>query len=286
MTTTTTDKRAGLVHYLTQPGLLGRLSRGNPKLAPWILIGVHLLPLAIVVLIWSIGLAPAFDSIHWIPAILATVIAVTIPLPMMFAFGFWGVGAASGRDGGDQFDDDFTPLVAFGLGWLRWLLQLIMIGGIILATILIWMDFRPWHLLSTAEIDAMPEELASMPLPEDWERVGEPSDDWKNDHTAYRSPHAQLEESFYAPVTYGEMKAWVNDSTVWERSEFGPIDAIECDDSLQWCDAERVVQPGEPREYTVTFKWNDTSGVTDSSGHPLKTVRVELSYAENGGPWK
>lgn len=285
MTTATTDKRAGFLRYLTQPGLLAKLSRGNPKLAPWVLIGVHLLPVAIVVLIWWIGLSPVFDNIHWIPGILATIIAVAVPLPMMYAFGFWGVGAASGQDGGDQFDGDFTPLVAFGLGWLRWLLQLVMIGGVMVGTILIWLDFRPWYVLTSPEIDAMPSEVAAMPIPPDWEEVGEPSDDWKTDHMSYTKPHAQFRAYFYAPVSYEEMVKWVNDTTAWENSRFGAIDRIDCDASLEWCDAERVPAPGEPREYSLTISWHETTGVTDETGQPLRSVDVELKYAEDGQPW-
>lgn len=280
-----TSKPSSWLRYVAQPGLLGRLSNGNPRLAPWVLIGAHLLPLAVVVLVWYIGLSPMFNGIHWIPAVVATVVAVGMPLPLMYAFGFWGVGVNSGRDGGDQFEGDFSPGVAFGLGWLRWLLQLITIGGMILAAIFIWMDFRPWYLLSSPEIDAMPQDIATMPIPDGWERVGEPSDDWKKDHLAYTKPHAQLEETFYAPVTYEQMKAWASDTATWDQSTFGPIENVDCDVSLQWCDAERAVAHGQPREYTMTFRWNETSGVTDDSGQPLNTVRVELAYAEDGQPW-
>ena len=273
------------LRYVAQPGLLGRLSKGNPKLAPWVLIGAHLLPVAVVVLIWYGGLSPIFNGIHWIPAVVATVVAVGLPLPMMYAFGFWGVGVSSGIEGGDQFEGDFAPNVAFGLGWLRWLLHVIAIGGMVLAAILIWMDFRPWHLVSSPQIDAMPQELASMPIPKDWERVGDLSDDWKKGHLAYTKPHAQLEVSFYTPLSYEEMKTWAHDSAAWKQSKFGAIANIECDDSLQWCDAERTVVQGKPREYTMTFRWDDTSGGTNSSGQALKTIRVELAYAEDGQPW-
>lgn len=285
MTTSSTDKRAGFLRYLTQPGLLGKLSRGNPKLAPWVLIGVHLVPVAIVALIWWIGLSPAFDDIHWVPAVLATVVAVVVPLPMMYAFGFWGVGAASGQDGGDQFDQDFSPVVAFGLGWLRWLLQLVMIGGVIGGTILIWLNFRPWYVLSSPEIDAMPSQIAAMPIPEDWEKLGEQSENWKGDHASYTKPHAQLTESYYVPITYDEMVAWVNDASAWEESKFGAIDRIDCDASLEWCDAERVPAPGEPREYSLTISWHESSGVTYENGEPVRTVDIELTYAEDAQPW-
>lgn len=279
------SERVSWLRNLTRPGPLGRLSKGNPKRAPLVLIVVHLLPLAVVALIWFVGLAPVFDNIHWIPAILATIVAVAVPLPMMYAFGFWGVGASNGHDGGDQFDDDFEPLVAFGLGWLRWLLQLLLIGGLLLGTIFIWFNFRPWYILGSPEIDAMPQDLASMPIPNDWEQVGQPSDGWKRDHMAYTKPHAELELSFYAPFTYEQMKAWVNDSNAWDQSEFSAIDHIECDDSLQWCDADQVAPPGQPREYTMTFRWDDTPGVTDDEGKPLSEVRIELSYAEDGQAW-
>ncbi|MFE6508849.1 hypothetical protein ACFVDI_17355 [Nocardioides sp. NPDC057767] len=282
---TTTGKRAGILRSLTQPGLLGRLSRGNPKSAPWVLSGVHLLPVAIVVLIWWIGLSPAFDSIHWVPAILATVVAVAVPLPMMYAFGFWGVGAASGQDGGDQFDGDFTPLVAFALGWLRWVLQIVMIGGVMIGTVFIWLDFRPWHFLSSPEIDAMPNKIAAIPIPDDWEESSQPSEDWKKDHTSYTKPHAQLRAYFYAPVTYKEMTEWVNHTSAWEQSKFGAIDHIECDSSLEWCHAERVPAPGEPREYSLTISWHEARGVTDGAGQPLHSVDIDLKYAAEGQPW-
>ncbi|MEI7056056.1 hypothetical protein WBG06_09605 [Nocardioides sp. CCNWLW239] len=282
--TSTTNDRAGILRHLTQPGLLGRLSRGNPKLAPWVLIGVHLIPVAIVALIWWIGLSPVFDGIHWVPAIAATIVAIAVPIPMMYAFGFWG--AASGQDGGDQFDEDFTPLVAFGLGWLRWLLQIILIGGVMMGTILIWMDFRPWYISSSPEIDALPDDIATMPIPDDWEGIGEPSADWKKDHMAYTKPHAQFRASFYTPVTYDEMTDWVKNTSAWENSGFGAIDQIDCDASLEWCDAERVPEPGEPREYSLTISWHEARGVTDEAGNALHSVDVELKYAEDGQSWQ
>lgn len=285
MTTATTDKHSGFLRYLTQPGLLVKLSRGNPKLAPWVLIGVHLVPVAIVVLIWWIGLSPAFNGIHWIPAILATVVAVAVPLPMMYAFGFWGVGAASGQDGGDQFDGDFTPAVAFGLGWLRWLLQVVMIGSVVIGTVFIWLDFRLWHFMGSPEIDAMPDEIAAIPIPDDWEESNRPSDGWKKDHTSYTKPNAQLRAYFYAPVSYAEMTEWVKDSSTWEQSKFGAIDHIDCDASLEWCDAERVPAPGEPQEYSLTISWHEARGITDDAGQALHSVDVELKYAEDGQPW-
>ncbi|MBC3192192.1 hypothetical protein H7X46_14090 [Pseudonocardia sp. C8] len=271
-----------------RPGLLGRLSKGSTGKAALILVAAHLLLLLVCLGIWYAGLAPVFDRAHWIPAVLVTVVAVAGGTFLMASFGFWGVGAHSGQDGGDQFEGDFSPAAAFGLGWLRWALQIVVIGSVGMLVILTWMNFRPWYILSSPGIDAMPTQVAGMPIPRDWEQSDtEKDDDWKRDRAAYTKPHARYEQSYYAPVrTFAEMERWVSDEAAWKQSRFGAITNVDCDERIERCRADKVPAAGEPEEHFIEVYFSELDGVTDSSdGSPLNSVRVVLYYAEDGQEW-
>lgn len=271
-----------------RPGVLGRLSRGSAGRAALVLIAVHLLLLLVCLGIWYAGLAPVFDGVHWIPAIVVTVVAAVGVTLLMASFGFWGVGAHSGRDGGDQFEGEFGAAAAAGLGWLRWALQIVVIGSVGMLVILTWTDFRPWYVLSSPGIDAMPEQVAGMPVPGGWEPSGaDTDDDWKRDRSAYTKPHARYEQHFYAPVkTFAEMEQWVSDETAWKQSRFGAITHVDCNADIERCRADRVPAPGEPEEHFIEVYFSELDGVTDSAdGSPLNSVRVVLYYAEDGQEW-
>lgn len=272
-----------------RPGLLGRLSKGGGfGKAALILVAVHLLLLLVCLGIWWAGLAPVFDQVHWIPAIVVTVVAVAGVTFLMASFGFWGVGANSGQDGGDQFEGDFSPAAAFGLGWLRWAVQVVVIGSVGMLVIMTWMNFRPWYIFSSPGIDAMPNQVAGMPIPGGWERSGaDEDDDWKRDRSAYTKPHARYEQNYYAPVrTFAEMERWVSDEAAWKQSQFGAITNVDCNERIGRCRADKIPAAGRPEEHFIEVRFSQLDGVTNSDdGSPLNSVRIALYYAEDGQEW-
>lgn len=261
---------------INRPGLLGRLSRGRGGRAVLVLIGAFLAPVVLCGLIWLLGLVPVFENARWIPIGLVGVAGLVSITVLFAAFGVWGVGAGSGQDTGDQFTGDFRPLVAFGLGWLRWLMQIVMIGGVLLAFVAVWTDLRWWRLVSTPEIDALPARAATMPVPADWTPSGTSTgDDPDNPY-----PNGYFERRYDVPASYGyaRMKAWMS-GPGWADAPggaaFGALQALRCDSVATHCTAELSPAPGDLPQYTV-HAWFSRS----PSGAGAPGVRLRLTYAE------
>lgn len=229
--------RAGWV-WLVKPGRLARLGHGRGGRAALLLIGIFLVPVVACWLIWVIGLIPIFEYARWVPIALVSIVGVAGILGLFFAFGFWGTGANSGQDGGDQFGE-FRPLVAFGLGWLRWLMQVVLVGGCLYAWIAVYTDFQVWHLTSTPEIDALPARVASMPVGADWKpRHTETGNDGDNPY-----PNGYYQRDFDVPAgyTYARMKTWMS-GPAWANS-FGALRRPHCDTYGRSCRAEVAGKP-------------------------------------------
>jgi len=261
---------------VSRPGLLGRLSQGRGGRAVLVLIGVFLVPVVLCGLIWLLGLVPIFDSVRWIPIGLVIIVGLVSITVLFAAFGVWGVGASSGRDTGDQFTGDFRPLVAFGLGWLRWFMQIVMIGGIMLAFMAVWTDLRWWRLVSTPEIDALPARAATMPVPADWSPAGTATgDDPDNPY-----PNGYYERRYDVPASYtfARMRDWMS-GPGWANdpggAAFGALQAQHCVSVAAHCTAELTPAPGELPRYTV-HAW--FSRARSEAGTPQ--VRLRLTYAE------
>lgn len=255
-----------LVAYAHKPGLLGRLSGGRVGRAALVLIGTYLVLPVVCVLLWVVGLAPVFARAHWIVAILATVIFLAMLMWVGLAFGFWGTGAYSGRDGGDQFGGDFTPGAATGLGWLRWFMQVVGIGACAIPLVALWSDARWWHLVSRPEIDGLQDRAATMPIPRGWTPTssvlsatppGLPQDVY------------EFEQGFDVPNRYtaAAFKKWL-ESPRW-RASFGALQEIECDRDIGRCEADVTPPPGEDVRFSVEL-WYAPS------------VRVKLQYWPHG----
>lgn len=260
---------AELLEYARRPGLLGRLSRGHFGRACLVLVVANLVPVLVVGLLWAIGISPAFDGIFWIPALLASVVYVASVLWLMRAFGFWGVGAASGIDGGDQFEGDFTPGQAFALGWLRWAMQIVMIGVPFVLVAMLWVGVRWWHISPGPEIRAVPDKATDIPVPGDWHETGttEKRPEWSTHHGSYV-------RSFDLPdgYTYGDVRAWFS-SAPWEET-LGRLEEAECSTDIERCTADIAPAPGENLSYSLEVWYNDNSIVEDLP----PSLRVKLVY--------
>lgn len=237
----------------TRPGLLHRLSGGRTGRAALVLVGCHLGLVALVALLWFVGLAPVFDGWRWVVAVPASAVYLVGVVWLMVAFGFWGVGANSGQDGGDQHTD-FSPGAAFGLGWLRWALQIVTIGGVFLLLVLLWMDMRWWHLFSTPEVEQLPATAATIPVPQDWTL-----DDVVVGDKPMGAPQASYRQDFDAPDGFdaADFERWFR-SAEWDDT-FGPRQAVECDDDATSCAAELAPSGGGPATYFVEASWRQSS---------------------------
>jgi hypothetical protein len=255
----------------TRPGLLHRLSGGRGGRAALVLVGSHLGLAAVVALLWFVGLAPVFDGWRWVVAVLASAVYLVGVPWLVTAFGFWGVGVNSGQDGGDQHTD-FSPGVAFGLGWLRWALQIVTIGGAFLLLLLIWTDMRWWHLFGDPRVDDLPATAATIPVPQDWTPDGVSEGD-----RPMGPPQGVYRQDFEVPLDYryDDLERWFT-SADWDGT-IGPLRAVECEKDLEDCEAELVPPPGEPASYFVETRFRESS----IEGLP-PSVTVELHYRSPG----
>lgn len=260
---------------ITRPGLLGRLSRGRGGRAVLVLIGIFLIPVAACWLIWVLGLIPIFEYARWIPIGLVSVVGVVSILGLFLVFGFWGTGANSGQDGGDQFEYDFRPAVAFGLGWVRWFMQLVLVGGVLYAWMAVFTDVQLWNVFSTKEIDALPARAATMPVPADWKATWtDTGDDGANPY-----PNGYYERTYDVPAgyTFARMRAWMSGPR-WAAGSggaaFGALKEPHCDSTTADCRAVKSA-PGDWPRYTV-YAW--FTPALHAGGLP--EVRLRLEYTE------
>lgn len=236
---------------------LRRVSRGSVGLAALALVGAHLVVLLLVLLVWLLGLAPVFDDVHWIPAVLATVVFVVAMAVVFTTLIPWA----------HQYEKVFSDSRVFVMSWLHWLMIIgtAVVGMLMVA--LVWADLRWYHLISTPEIDGLGDRAAAMPIPADWSReeAGESNDGFPAEVYEY-------EQSFDVPQAYefAQMADWLA-SPEWEAS-FGALRDIECDDS-GGCRAEVVPQEAQDPVYVIvaTYRRSDVAGSTP-------TVDVDLQY--------
>lgn len=258
-----------IVGYARRPGgLLGRLSKGHGGRASLVLIGFHLALVVVCALLWLVSLAPLFDGASWVPGLLGLLVLVGGSLWLMLAFGFWGVGLNSGQDGGDQFEDDFTPGAAIGLGWLRWALQVVTIGLCFILVLMTWAGVRWWHLASTDEIDAVPAKAAAITVPGDWNQTDtvhhEPE---LGEHNGSYTRSLDLPEGY----TYADVREWFGEAT-WADS-FGRLEGTECSTDIEQCTADVVAAEDEEMTYSLEVWYHE------SSVEALPpSVRITLEY--------
>lgn len=236
---------------------LRRVSRGSVGIAALALVGAHLLVLFLVLLVWLVGLAPFFRDVHWIPAVLATVVAAVGMAVVFVKLIPWA----------HQYEKVFSGGGVFVLSWLHWFA--IVATGVagILMVAMVWADVRWFHLAGDPGIDGLRDRAAEMPIPAEWslDEAGERDNGFPADVYEY-------EQSFDVPQSYefSQMADWLS-SQEWEQS-FGALRDIECDDS-GWCQAEVAPQDAGDPVYTVvaTYRRSELAGSTP-------TVDVDLQY--------
>jgi hypothetical protein len=236
---------------------LRRISGGRVGVAVMALVGAHLAVLLLVLVVWFLGLAPIFDGVHWIPAVLATVVFVVGLAAVFVTLLPWA----------HEYEKLFSAGAVFVLSWLHWFA--IVATGVagILMVAMVWADLRWYHVVSSPEIDGLRDRAAEMPIPAEWslDEAGERNAAFPADVYGY-------EQSFDVPQSYefSQMADWLS-SPEWEAS-FGALRDVECDDT-GWCQADVVPrEAGEPVYVIVaTYRSSELAGSTP-------TVDVDLQY--------
>lgn len=250
--------------------------RGSAGRAVTLLLVTHLGAVAIAWGAWALFLLPAFYDARALPSIASWVFAASASVWLMLRFGFWGTVATRGVGHGDDLLTTFTPGKGIAVGLLRWALQLVMISGVFAAAVCITMDMRWWHVMGSAEIDALPARVAAVPIPADWELVDtEVGDDGGNHHPNMRH---WLTYEVPASTTFDELRAWLADPAWTDNPDgraFGAIRIVSCDTGQQECRAQLVPPPGEPVEYFVRVERDDPPDEGASA-----EVEVQVTYRQ------
>jgi hypothetical protein len=236
---------------------LRRLSRGRVGVAALALVGAHLAVLFLVLLVWLVGLAPVFRDLHWIPAVLATVVFAVGMAVVFVKLIPWA----------HQYEKVFSGGGVFVLSWLHWFAIVATGATGILMVALVWADLRWYHVASTPEIDGLRDQAMAMPIPSDWSL-----DEAGESNAAFPADVYGYEQSFDVPQAYefSQMADWLS-SPEWETS-FGTLRDLQCDDSRS-CQADVVPREAEEPVYVIvaTYRRSELAGSTP-------TVDVDLQY--------
>lgn len=263
---------------------LGELSGGSAWRAAGILVVAHLAPFPVMLGIWGLGLLPVFDDLRWIPGWTAVAVGVVLVVGLFGWFGFWGTSATDGAGHGDDYMKTFGSLAGFGLGWLRWFMQLVAVVLALVPFVMTWTDVRTWQLFGTDELRALPDRAAAIPVPDDWTLVDTESTgfglaeftDWPDG----REPHGSIEQTFEVPstFTFDDLEQWL-ESPDWaddpDGDPFGAIQLEGCDTDNLHCDVRLVPPPGAQPEHFVRATLREPYSERDDP-----EVEVRLSYQE------
>lgn len=255
---------------------IARLSGGRGGRAALLLVGIHLGVVVVACAIWAAALPLVDPDVRLLPRIAAVVIDVPLAFAAMLWLGGWGVGAASGQGWGENYADTFRVRTAVGLGFLRWFLQIVMVGVCFLAAVFTWMNARPFVLIGTDEIRSLPGRAERMPVPPEWHLLGTE----KHDDGGIPTPNGSYELEYAVPegTRFDEMRAWLTGSG-WDAA-FGDVGRM----ALQWCDPEEgscsaQVRPAshEPAEFFVRAR-------TRERYDGQSQIEVQLSYQQYVAP--
>lgn len=267
---------------------LGELSGGSGRRAAAILVVAHLAPFPVMLGIWAVGLLPIFDDLRWIPAWIAVAIGTVIVLGMFLWFGIWGTPATGGVDHGEDYSEAFSPGVGYGLGWLRWLMQLVLVALVAFPALMTWTDVRGWHVFGTDELRALPDRAAAIPVPDDWTLIDTETTGfglaefvtWPEG----REPNGVVEQTFAVPSTYSfdDLQQWL-ESPDWaadpDGDPFGAIERERCNPDRTRCDVRLVPPAGAQPEYFVRATLDEPSYGGDEA-----EVELRLSYQKYVAP--
>ncbi len=259
---------------------LARVSRGRPGRAALVLVAAHLGVVVLAAGAWAIGLAPIFDHTRWVRIVLVSVVAAVTVLPMYLLFGFTGTLANHGVGSGEDYGEAFGPAAGMALLLLRWVMQLVMVAGVLAALAFTVVDARWWNLAGTDEIRELPARVAAMPVPDDWTLV----DSEHGDDGGEKSPNMRYWLTYEMPAgsTFEDVEAWVT-GPAWTTgpAAFGALRTEYCDPvpDRQTCDAHVVPPDGQEPEYFLHVDFDEPW----AEGEPPE-VDVQLRYQRYEAP--
>lgn len=255
---------------------LSSWNHGSARRAAALLLVTHLGAVALAWAAWALFLLPPFYDARVLPIVVSWAFAVVVTVWLMLRFGFWGTVATHGVGHGDELLAPLTPGKGVAVGVLRWALQLVLIAGVFGAAVFVTVDGRWWHLVGSEEIRALPEKVAAVPIPADWQLDhAEHGDDGGNHHPNMRH---WLTYDVPATYTFDDLSAWLAGPD-WadnpDGASFGAVRVVSCDAEQQECLAHLVPPPGEPTEYFVRVDRDDPS----YDGDPAQ-VDVQVTYRQ------
>lgn len=263
---------------------LGAVSGGSGGRAAGILVLAHLVPGLIMAGLWSIGLLSIFDDRRWIPVSVTAIFGTVAVVALFLGFGFWGTPATHGVGSGEDYTTTFTPGVGFGLGWLRWFLQIVLVVAVLATGFMTWANVRAWHLFGTEELRELDQRAAAIPVPEDWTLSDTDASGFGipefMDGPEGPEPQGFVKQTFVVPDSYAytDLVDWL-DSSEWADNpdgvSFGAIEREQCERDTGRCDVRLVPPPGEQPEYFVRAQLDEPS---DDGDQP--EVEVRLDYRQ------
>lgn len=267
---------------------LAELTGGHGGRAALILIAAHVVLPLFTFALWALGLLPVFDDLRWIPIVVVSLYAAVMFVGLFVRFGAWGTARSFFRDVGEEYMETFSPRVGFGLGWLRWFMQIVAAFIILFPLVMTWANTRWWELAGTEELDALPARAAAIPIPDDWElqrtsasETGIPEFMFQTTSTS-SAPEGNVERVYDVPTRYtaDDLKKWLS-SSKWEKkpdgNAFGEIQLEKCTSQPDRCDAR--LKTGHQPEYFI----HATAYKNTSADYP-SSVKVRLTYEKYEPP--
>lgn len=260
---------------------LATMSGGNGWRGAAILVVAHLVAGVVAVGLWAFGLLSVFDDLRWIPIGLVATYGLVATVTLLLRFGFWGTSVTLSRSGGEDLESTFSPGVGFGLGWLRWLMQIVLVFIVVFALLLTLGNAQWWQLAGTAELDRLPDLADSIPVEEDWELVdseatGTGIPDFMD---GPQGPEVEgyVERIYEVPASYtfDDLRGWLEHPN-WDAGPdaFGAIRIESCRRDSGRCTAHLVPAGLEP-EYFVRATLREPSFAAGET-----EVRIRVTFRE------
>jgi len=262
---------------------LAELTGGRGGRAALVLIAAHVVLPLFTFALWALGLLPIFDDLRWIPIVIVSLYAAVVFIGLFVRFGAWGTARSFFRDVGEEYMETFSPRVGYGLGWLRWFMQIVAAFILIFPLLMTWGNTRWWQISGTEALDALPARAAQIPVPEGWElertdasQTGVPSLPFQ-EHVDGPAPQGYVEHTYNVPdsYTFDELKDWLRGPR-WENedgSAFGAIKLQRCRNESTRCRAQVVPSSGDKPEYFIRAAYHESR-----TGHVPNRVDVRLNY--------
>jgi len=250
--------------------------------AAYILIIAHILPPIILTGIWLISTIPYLESLSFFGLIIKALGLLSLLLGILFvtmsfaAFGFWGTVITSGRGSDNDSLEYFSPGKGYMLGWLRWLLQLVMIGGMLFPILLTANNIRMWQVLPNPEnrigLTAKTVQLPAK-VPAEWKlkyAKNGPSDWPASDSFSYSMTYTLPEDSEFTQV-----KDWVTTAN-WQEVFGSPVRKTVCDVDIEDCTLYFAKKPNvsATSDLQDKFWYKLETHFSSSKIRPDKSVRI------------